>query len=190
MDASRLSLHFIQANALLALGLVIWKLFDRPLDGEISISRLRFAKLIFITTLLASALFFYIPVHTFISPQIEIWPSKSFKSNSSTLHSEQIVLTKFASSTSIKSWPNPSFFQAISLLLVFSCAIFNLIKLFLHFKKLSQILNTSFTLKKIGKVRVLSNDVITVPFSFWSPRHAFVVLKVQGRGLRIWRGAR
>lgn len=143
------------------------------------------------TTLIAivfmTALHPLLPQGDFFKPPAKVWAANSIKSFTKEYHESNAngfisvpdIGAKATADAISRSW-------AIGFLLLLSVSIFLCVKDLLNLFKIRR---TSYTLRKIGRVFIYINDNIRVPFSYWHPYHANVVvpslLLTRGRDLKI-----
>ena len=114
----------------------------------------------------------FFPKPSFIRPSVQIWSASSIRAH----RFKQVDAPSVSfSSLSGTSQHDLSAIQKILLILLVTGAVITALRTLRGVWKLKQILDTSYTVRHLGRVRVAVSEV-SVPFSFWVPGRAHVIV--------------
>ena len=118
----------------------------------------------------------WMPKSEFLSPPIKVWSAPSIEkfvqNDPSKSNSGYISLDVQLNHKALKAEP-VSHIIVLFFLALISFSIYRLINDFIWLIKIQK---KSFLIRKLGRVLLLANDQIKIPFSFWLPFRAFVVV--------------
>jgi membrane-bound lytic murein transglycosylase D len=118
----------------------------------------------------------FLPRSEIFQPAAKVWSAQSLKS-----FSEEYKTSDRAGYLSLPTFSGPSLVKANSfsvgwLLIGFGTLLLGCLYLFRDLRSLLAIKRRSYLTKKVGRVRIFINEEIQVPFSYWLPREANVVI--------------
>lgn len=118
----------------------------------------------------------FLPQSEIFQPAAKVWSAQSLKN-----FSEEYQISGRAGYLSLPTLKGPSLvkagsFSSVWLLLAIGTALCGSFSLFRDLRRLVAIQRRSFLTKKIGRARIFINDEIKVPFSFWLPGEANIVI--------------
>ncbi len=173
-------IHYIEINILLASGFILWALFYFLLFHKLHlITASRLLKLTQVFLLVPVILPFFIrllPQHTSVAPMARIWSEPTFSLKDLGLIKPSVPALYFTETTSLKSIVDFQVFQKIFWLLFLIGALISIFRILLGWLRILKIIRSSQLIRRIGRVQILMCDGISVPFSFFIPRKAYVVL--------------
>jgi membrane-bound lytic murein transglycosylase D len=117
-----------------------------------------------------------LPKNELFTPTARVWSAKSIKSFGQDFVTPEkggyLALPTFSGQSSVKAEHVATIWRNLALiLLVFGGYVFGR-----DFLRLVKIRRRSYIVKKIGPVRIFANDEVVVPFSYWLPGQAAVIL--------------
>jgi beta-lactamase regulating signal transducer with metallopeptidase domain len=156
---------YISLNILIITAYFIFRFFK--LNPTFKIKLQYFTLTTFAVIVIISPFF---PKSDFTNSTVKIWSAESFRDLEVTLNTPKV---QFTEKTSVQIPQElPLYVQIFSLLILLLFSI----RLFKEAFTLRQIIKKSYVFKKLGKVIVLINDDIQMPFSFWMPGKYYSVL--------------
>lgn len=115
-----------------------------------------------------------------MSPQLQIWMAPSFRSvKGATLASSPRTLGISLGAGHVLSVSNPKALEWVLLGLFLIGALWMILKLSAGVLSLMRIVKSAHTIKKLGRVRILTHEVVSVPFSFWFPGAAYILIPTE-----------
>ena len=139
-------------------------------------SALRLQYILLIGIFLVTALIPLLPKQEIFTPVVRIWSAQSlatFSRDYSTLGHEGFLSLASKNRSPVLSAGQISFVLFFALFLV---SLYGLICLNLELGSLRHICKDSYLVRRLGRVSIYTNDLVAVPFSFWLPGLAAVVM--------------
>lgn len=160
----------LELNLLIAVGFPLWTLLSRALRPSQS---LKMTHALIMAALAIPVALLFVHQNPLTRPSVQIWSAPSIHTHAAGDHSPAMI--SLANHTLLNSASLVSYQIIFGLMFLLGAVLigFRLIRSYLALKGL---LSRSILARKIGHVEILINTESAVPFSYWLPGHAYVVI--------------
>ncbi len=142
--------------------------WQRPAASELRLHYLAMQLILFLTLMHP-----WLPHANVFTPAVHVWSSSSLKSFEPGIKTQGYLSIPTPRGPAIMATDRVAFTTAF---LAFAALSLGLFFLFRDLRNLRRMQRQSFLIRQIGRVRIFANDQIHVPFSYWTPARANVVL--------------